>query len=332
MYFLTISIMKIFITGGTGFVGSHLVDFLLKFKNIEIHALTRNLKQLKWLRSRNVNLVEGDLFSFPSLPSDLDCVFHIAGVSKALKSEDYYTVNQKGTASLFQKLSLGYPNLKKVIHLSSLAAAGPCCDGKPVTENTEPFCVTPYGESKRLGEKEALKYKQNFSVIIVRVGPVFGPRDKDFLPYFKFINKGILPSLDSKSGLMSLCYIKDLVRALYLCMNKDLESGEIFHIADPRPYSWDELGMTIAKSLGKKPVKINPPRFLLRIVTALSELGSKINKNPSILNQDKLMEMNQEGWTTDTSKARKELGFETSYSLEQAVKETVNWYKDMNWL
>ncbi len=276
--------------------------------------------------------MEGDLFCLSSLPSGLDYVFHIAGVSKSIKTERYYTVNHEGTASLFQKLASLNPNLRKVIYLSSLAAAGPCRDGKIVTEKTQPFCVTPYGKSKRLGEKEALKYKKKFPVIIARVGPVFGPRDKDFLPYFKLINKGIFPSLDSKAGLMSMCYVKDLIRALYLCMTKDLKSGEIFHIADPHPYSWDDLGKTIAAALGKKPLKIDPPYLLIRTVTALSELSAKISKNPSILNHDKLTEMNQEAWITDTSKAKKELGFETQYSLEKAVKETVHWYKEQHWL
>jgi nucleoside-diphosphate-sugar epimerase len=324
--------MKIFITGGTGFIGSHFIDFLLKIKNIHIYALTRNLKKPKWLNGRNITFVEGNLFSLPPLPSDLDYFFHIAGLSKATKSENYYTVNQKGTASLFHKLSSENANPKKVVYLSSLAAAGPCCNGQIVTESKKPFCVTPYGKSKRLGEIEALQYKNKFPVVIIRVGPVFGPRDKDFLPYFKLINKGLLPSLDSKAGMMSLCYVKDLARALYFCIKKEVKSGEIFHIADPKPYSWDEFGMIVAKTLGKKPLKIKPPYLFLRLITGLSEIGAKISKNPTILNQDKLIEMNQEGWITDTSKAKKELGFETEYSLEQAVKETVQWYKEKNWL
>jgi dihydroflavonol-4-reductase len=324
--------MKIFITGGTGFIGSHLVDFLLKFENIKIYALTRSLKNLKWLKGRHLNLIEGTLFSLPSLPSDLDYVFHIAGVSKSIKTEKYYTVNQEGTASLFHKLSSENKSLKKAIYLSSLAAVGPCTGEKMVTENKDPFCVTPYGKSKYLGEKEALKYKDKFPIIIVRVGPVFGPRDKDFLSYFKLINKGIFPSLDSKSGLMSMCYVKDLVRALVLCMETDLKSGEIFHIADPHPFSWDEFGRIIAKALGKKMIKFNPPYLFLRILTALSEFYAKLTQNPSILTQDKLIEMSQGAWVTDTSKAKRELGFETKYSMEQAVQETINWYKEKNWL
>jgi len=324
--------MKIFVTGGTGFIGSHLVDFLLKFKNAQIYALTRNLSNPKWLRRRRIHLIEGTLLSLPPLPSDLDYVFHLAGVSKAIDSKKYYTVNQDGTASLFHKLSSETPCPKKVIFLSSLAAVGPCCKGKAVTEIKSPFCVTPYGKSKRLGEKEALKYKEKFTVIISRVGPVFGPRDRDFLPYFRLINKGLFPSLDSKSGLMSVCYVKDLVRALYLCMIKDIKSGEIFHIADPTPYSWDEFGKVVAKILRKKPIKINPPYLFLRILTWLSELNSKFTQNPTMLNQDKLIEMNQEGWITDTSKAKQELGFETEYSLEEAIKETIQWYKKKSWL
>ena len=97
--------MKAFVTGGTGFIGSHLVEALSRM-GIEVFALIRNPKKLKWLKGLNFHILKGDLFSIPSLPGNLDVVYHLAALTKATKAKDYYTVNQQGTASLFESLML----------------------------------------------------------------------------------------------------------------------------------------------------------------------------------------------------------------------------------
>jgi len=86
--------MKIFITGGTGFIGSQLIEHFLDQRNADIYVLVRNRKNLKWLEGLDLHILEGDLSSIPLLPSDLDFVFHIAGITKAIRSAYYYTVNQ----------------------------------------------------------------------------------------------------------------------------------------------------------------------------------------------------------------------------------------------
>ena len=242
--------MKAFITGSTGFVGSHLIDYLLAKKDVEIFALVRDQNNLKWLKGYDINVVEGNLFNIPDLPSDIDIVFHIAGLTLSSNLADYYTVNQLGTASLFQALISQYLQPKKVLCLSSLAASGPSQDGQPVKELSPAHPITPYGLSKLKGEGEALNYKDDFPLVILRATALFGPRDRDFLAYFKFIKRGILPGLRSRERHLSLCYIKDLVRAMDLAAHKDLQSGEIINIADPQPYSWDEFGEASGEGAG----------------------------------------------------------------------------------
>lgn len=323
--------MKILITGGTGFIGSHLIDFLMD-KGSEIHALVRDLDRLKWLEGLNIHLLKGDLFSIPPLPSDIDCVFHIAGLSKAINVADYYTVNQQGTASLFHSLHSQKISPKKIIYLSSIAASGPCLNREPVQESHQPHPLTPYGESKLLGEVEALKFKDVFPIVIIRVSAVFGPRDRDFLTYFKWIKKGILPSLASKQRLLSLCYIKDLTQAFYLCSQKELKSGEIFNIANPNPYRWDEIGEAAGQVMEKPLVKVKVPLPLVYFASLISEMGSKIRKNLNIINRDKFKEMKQEGWIANVEKAANELSFHPQYSLQEAIRQTINWYLRHNWL
>lgn len=324
--------MKIFITGGTGFIGSHLVDFLAARQDTEVYALVRDLNNLKWLEGLNINFLEGDLFTIPALPSDIDTIFHLAGSTKAHKSADYYTVNQEGTASLFQTLNIQGLTPKKIILLSSLAASGPCYQRKPVKESDVPYPVSPYGQSKLRGEKEALKHKGRFPIAIIRAGPVYGPRDKDFISYFKFIQMGILPKIGSTQQLFSACYVKDLVKAMHLVMEAELISGEIFNIADPHPYSWDEFGRTASQVLNKQLKSVRFPFFAAYLIALFSEISGKIRHKPSILSRDKFKEMKQEGWVIDTQKSVEKLSFYPDFTLLEGLQETLGWYLEHNWL
>jgi len=323
--------MKVLITGGTGFIGSHLTEFLLD-EGFEVLALVRDQNNLKWLKGLNIQLLKGDLLSIPSLPTDIDYVFHAAGLTKSYKISSYYTVNQQGTASLLKALCSQNIIPKRVIYLSSIAASGPSAAGK-ATKESDPACpITPYGKSKLMGEFEALKFKAVFPIVILRVAAAFGPRDRDFLTYFNLIKSGLLGSLGRKERLYSLCYIKDLIKALYLCTQKDVESGEIFNIAHHHPCSWDDIGRAAGKAMGKKLIKVNVPLPLVYSAALFSDLMTKINHKPAAMNRHKFKEMRQEGWIADTKKAEEELSFCAQYPLEEAIQETIEWYINNNWL
>ena len=324
--------MRALVTGGTGFIGSHLINHLLDEKNAEVYALVRDLKNLRWIDGLGIHLLNGDLFSIPSLPTDIDYVFHIAGITKARKLADYYTVNQHGTASLFQSLREQNCSPKKVFFLSSTAAAGPSSDGNPLTEDDDPHPVTAYGKSKLFGEKEVLKFKEDFPVVIIRVGAVYGPRDEDFLSYFKSIKKGILLSQASQESQYQLCYIKDLINSFDLCMQKELESGEIINIADPRHLTWDEFGKIAGEVLGKKQLTIRCPLFLLKAAALVWEGAAAITNKPSTFNRDKLKAIMQTSWFADIKKAERLLSFSPKYSLKEGLQETLAWYIDHGWL
>ncbi|MFC2165213.1 NAD-dependent epimerase/dehydratase family protein [Acidobacteriota bacterium] len=324
--------MKIFVTGGTGFIGSHLVDHFLNYKDTEIYALVRDINNLKWLSGLNLIPLKGDLLNLPALPSDIDYVFHIAGSIKAYKMDDYYTVNLQGTASIFQSLISQRILPKKVVYLSSLAASGPSKEGSPVHEDDEPRPVSPYGKSKLDGEIEALKFKERIPIVIPRVGAVYGPRDRSFVPYFKTIKKGILASIGSSKQLISLIYIKDLVQALELCIQKDTESGDIFHIADPQTYSSDEMGIVAAKIMDVKLKKIKFPVPLAYTAAVLFEIIGKITKNPGVFNRQRFQELKQAAWIADSTKAKELLNFTPQYSLQKGIEETINWYLEHDWL
>jgi dihydroflavonol-4-reductase len=324
--------MNTFVTGGTGFIGSHLIDALSSLSDMEIYALVRDLHKKKWLEGRDIHCLEGNLHRLPSLPDGIDYVFHLAGTTKAHKSADYYTVNQEGSASLFKTLaSLPRPP-RKVVVLSSLAAAGPSESGQAVKETDPARPLTPYGRSKLAGEAEALKYKDSLPLVIVRVGAVFGPRDRDFVTYFRFIRRGIMPSFGSPRHLMSLCYVKDLAAGLIKCLEATTPSGTIFNLGDPQPYSWDDFGRASGRILGKSPRTVHFPLPVVYLIAYLTEIWSKISRRPNILDRHKIQEIRQDAWVADIGRAREVLGFRAEFSLESALEETITWYKEQGWL
>jgi dihydroflavonol-4-reductase len=321
--------MKAFITGGTGFIGSHLVDLLLA-GDVEVYALVRNPEKERTFLKNKVRVLRGDLFSIPALPAGLDVVFHLAGKTRSLKSADYYTVNQQGTASLFRSLR-SLKERPKVVVLSSQAAAGPSDGHRPVLESDPPRPITHYGRSKLHGEEEALKFKDQFSVTIARASAVFGPLDRDFLAYFKMATRGILLSFqERKEG--SVIYVKDLAEALFLCARTGLPSGEIFNIANDGPHTWEDLGRAAAAALGKKCRRIKVPNGLIYLFTLLSEAGYHLTRNPGLFNRDKYRDLIQPGWLMDVKKAAEFLAFKPRYTLEQAVEETMAWYIAQKWI
>jgi len=323
---------KIFITGGTGFIGSHIVEHCSNNNDYEVYALVRDLDHPKWLKDLDIQYLKGDLFSIPKLPSDLNYIIHSAGCTKTNKLSDYDKINRDGTRSLFESLVSQRIAPQKIIYISSLGVTGPSLKDEPIKETQAPCPISPYAKSKLQGEEEALKFIDKFTVIILRPGGVFGPRDKDFLSLFKSIKRGILPAIDSNQRLASIIYVKDLVNAVELCLQKDIKSGEIFNVVNPQPYSWDEFGQITSQIFNKKLKKIIISYPVAFLIANFAQIAGKFRKNPSIIDKNKLRELNETCWVADCGKAITQLGFQPQYSLKEAIQETLNWYQEHGWL
>jgi dihydroflavonol-4-reductase len=326
--------LKAFITGATGFVGSHLVDKLLE-KNYEVYCLKRKTSSLQWLEGKNVKLVNGDLFSNDALEDvikDIDYIFHVAGVVKAINKEGFIKGNFESTKNLLEITAKVNPGIKKFIHISSLAACGPAPTKEPLTEDSPANPITTYGITKRQAEEEVLKYNDKFPVTIIRPPAVFGPRDAEILVYFKTFSKGLNSVIGFDVKWLSLNYVEDLSNAIVLAAENDIANGQIYFVCFDKDYNWTEIGDITSNILGKKAIKIRMPHSLVYSVGYLAELISTFSKKPATLNLEKCKDITQLRWICSNEKVKRDLGFEPMYSLEDSFKKTIDWYKEMKWI
>lgn len=326
--------MKAFITGATGFVGSHLVDKLLE-NNFEVYCLIRKTSNLRWLQNKNVKYVEGDLFSNEVLSDvikDMDYIFHVAGVVKSKTKEGFIKGNYLSTKNLLELTLKNNPNIKKFVHISSGAVCGPNPDDKPMSEEYEPKPRTTYGITKRMAEEEVLKYKDKFPVVIIRPPAVFGPRDTEILVYFKTFSKGLNSVIGFNEKYLSLIYVDDLVNGIILSAEKETKSGSIYFICSDKEYNWNDIGNITSELLDKKAIKVRVPHWIVYTVGAVAQFFSVFSKNAATLNIEKCFDITRKKWVFSNEKAKKELGFREQYTLEESFRKTIDWYKEMKWI
>lgn len=323
--------VKVLITGATGFIGSHLAEYLLR-RGDEVTCLARNRSRLRWLGGTGVRIIEGDCID-PDLgkriDEDFDWVFHLAGITKTLEVDEYYRVNGRGTANLGEILARSR-RAPRLVYLSSLAAAGPSSDENPVRESDPPQPVSHYGRSKLEGEKALAGLGGAIPWIIVRTPVIYGPRDRDLLFFFQLAKRRVALRLGGKR-VYSLCYVEDLVRGLHIAA-EHAKVGEIYYIAEPSPRSWDEISEAIAATLGVRPMTIPFPSTLLSVAGWAWEGIARLTGIPPLLNRDKACEMRQPYWICDPGKAARELGFTTSISLPTGTQRVAEWYQRYGWL
>lgn len=320
--------MKVLVTGATGFIGSFLVEALSR-KGYEVTCLIRKRSDIKWLSHLRLQYLEGDLAdtdSYAGKLGEFEYIFHLAGLTKADSARDFYHANAECTQKLVTAAAEMNPALKRFLHVSSLAAAGPSIDNRPLIEDAPCDPVSVYGKSKLEGERAVLTCRGMLPVTIVRPPAVYGPRDTDFLLVFKAVHNRLFPYWGKSS--YSLIYVEDLVQGMILAAEKKEAAEKVYYLADSRIYTNDDILAAMSSALGRKAFRLRLPRSIL---PALAVLLQKIQKK-GIINPDKIQEIRYPHWTCDPARAMKELGFHTETPLREGFNITADWYRKEKWL
>src|SRR5437867_3822980 len=241
--------VKAFVTGGTGFVGAHLVRALLE-RGDEVRCLVRNPAKagaLGW--SSAVELVRGDLDDARALRegcAGAEVVYHVAGRVSAPSPAAFMAANRDGTARVLEAAAVERP--RRLLYVSSLAAAGPTLPGQPIDESRPPAPVTPYGRSKLAAE--LLVRATPVPWTIVRPPTVYGERDRELFKLFKLARAAVVPVFGDGSQELSVIYAADLADALIAAATAQGSVGAVYYAAHPSVTTSRELVRAIARAVG----------------------------------------------------------------------------------
>ncbi|MEX0662006.1 MAG: NAD(P)-dependent oxidoreductase [Balneolaceae bacterium] len=324
--------MNAFVTGGTGFIGSHLVDALIAHNSFdEIRCLVRN--QEKWLEGSDYVKIKGDLHSINVIKEALDgvdIIFHLAGVVKAQTQQEYDYANVEATENIIRLAEK--TGIKKIVILSSLAAAGPS-DGHPKKESDSMKPISKYGESKKRMEKMIHRIAPiDMSITILRPPAVYGPREDQIFTLFKMMSKGFTPIVGNGfEPKLSIVYVQDVIQGIIKSSEQSKTGVHTYYISGDRITNWNEIKDISSTVLGKSSMSIKlKPEWVKKIAGVVETTASFFGTYP-VINREKANEMVLE-WTCSNEKAEKELNYIPDYSLEEGISRTLRWYKKHQWL
>lgn len=319
--------MKIFITGGTGFIGRHLVKALADAGHI-LYVLVRDRAKAAGFDQRdNIVQIEGEIGRVESygeiFAEPVDIVYHLAAISGQKWGSDeaeYHRINVEGTASL---LKVCRDQAKLFIFCSSINAI-----------QTNGFLRDPYGKSKWQAEQLVEAAGQTgMRTVIMRPAVVYGPGALEgmIVRFCQLMKQGKFLRIGSGNNIIPLVYIDDLIEVLLRAANLQT-SGQVYEIIGPERLTLSEIIKQIAADLGVKPRSFGVPIPLARLAAFLFELIFGIIHREPLLTQHRVDVIISHRPHLDSQKAERELGYAPRVHFEQGLATTIEWYQRQGYL
>lgn len=321
--------MKVLVTGGTGFVGSHLIDHLLD-RNVTVTALVRSPARAASLERRGVTLVEGDLANRSALEravQDQATIYHVAALTGAVNEAELMDANRDGTARLVEA-AVGAGTVARFLLVSSAAAGGPALLGIPKRDTSSDRPLTMYGRSKLAAEDVVRASALPWTIL--RPPAVYGPRDTaNFLAIFRAIARfGVAPVFGNGAQELSLIHVSDLANACIVGANCPESLRKVWYVNHPSPVTTRELIRAIASQVGRS-VRILPlPDWAARGALQVTGTWARLARRKTILHADKVHEFLADAWTGDPTPFTDSCGWRAGFSLEQGLADTARWYRE----
>ena len=333
--------MKALVTGGTGFVGSHVVEALVA-RGDRVTCLVRSPRKAAGLfpTGAPIEFILGQLADERALEraaKDADVIFHVAGLTGARRGANLLAVNRDGTARVLAAARRTAPRLTRFMYVSSMSAAGPSRFGEQRKESDPSAPVSAYGRSKLAAEDEVRR--SNLPWTIVRPPSVYGPRDREFLRLFRLAAGGIVPALGSPAQELSFVHARDLAAAL-LAATAPACAGRTYYASHPEVVTARDtvLAMQLAvarvrrRSMKRPARMIQIPPALGRIALWASAAGAALMGRDAVLNPDKLSEFRAEGWACRPAALERDTGWRAALAAREGFLDTAEWYVQHRWL
>jgi len=301
--------MKLAITGGTGFVGSHLIDVVLAAGH-EVKALTRREQPPR----EGVQWISGDLHdrdALERLVGDADAVIHVAGVISGQSAAAFEKGNVAGTLAMLAAATAG--GVRRFVHVSSLAAREPN--------------LSLYGASK--AKAEELVHGSGLDWAIVRPPAVYGPGDKETLELFRMAKLGVM--LMPPRGRVSVIHVDDLARLLLALAAYSAPSNILIEEDDGKPSGWThrEFARALGAAVGTKPAVVSSPGILLRLAARADQL---FRREKAKLTVDRAAYFSHRNWVVEPKRAAPPGLWKPQIDTRQGLSDTAAWYREQHWL
>lgn len=317
------------VTGATGFVGSHLLDALLE-GGARPRLLVRDPSRLPERARAHAETVLGDLDDHDALArlvSGCGGVIHLAALVRAASAAHFDRANRVGTENLVRALREHAP-LARLVHLSSLAAAGPSEDPEGCRPEDPPRPVSAYGRSKLAGE--AAVRAHGGGLVILRPPAIYGPRDTDVLQFFRLAARGVVP-IPWGERWLTVAYVADVVRGILAAL-AGAGDGRVLNLGEPAPRTLRSLVGALAEAGGVRARCVGLPPVVVKAAGLGGDLLQLLGMHGVAMASDKARELLARHWSARTSESLAVLGLEGFVPFDAGAAATWTWYRDHGWV
>ena len=326
--------MKVLLTGASGFVGSHILDSLRR-RGLATALLLRPSSNKRFIEPHlpDVEVRPGSIGDPESLRQAMPGITHVihcAGAIKAGRAAEFYEVNQAGTRNMVAAINGQGGQVRRLVHISSLAVAGPAVPEKPAREDAAPAPVSEYGKSKLAAELEVRNHCRA-EYVILRPPAVYGPRDMEFLRLFRTVKSHLLPKF-GRAQPCSLVFVRDLAETVAGCLDLPAASGKTYFVASREVVTGQVIAEEVAAQMKVWTLPLPLPAALWWPICLARELWSRLTGRSNVLSLQKLAELRAPGWVCDPTRLERETGCVCATTLKAGVAETLSWYRQHNWL
>ena len=338
--------MRVLVTGGSGFLGSHVAEQLVD-EGHEVRCLVRRSSKIEHLqdlartalkqgKGAKLELADGaidDAATLPDAVRGVDAIIHCAGVVKAKTWDDFLRVNARGAVDLAQAAVAHAPGLTRFVHVSTAGVMGPGKKGEPHKPDGPTNPVTQYSRSKLEGEEALRKMASELPLTVIRPPAIYGPRDQEILAFFQAIRRmrtGV--RLGTSMQSVSLVYGADAADACVRAASHHVDSGNVYFVEDGVVHSYESMAETIAAAYGFRLLGTpSLPKSIVGLAARASEAFGKVTDRTMMFNRDKLGELLMEHFTVDSTSTRADLGWSPKVDFRQGAERTAKWYREHGW-
>ncbi len=327
--------MRVLVTGGSGFLGSHVAEQLARAGHT-VRALVRRSSNRKFLETLpGVEFAEGSVEDAArveeAMKGGIDAVIHSAGLVKARGESEFWATNVDGTRNIFEAAKKHAPGLKRLVFVSSLEVSGPAEDGRPVPISQE-TPMSAYGRSKLEAERFLKSHKDELPITILRPTAVYGPRDNEMVEVFRSVSRGVLPISGDGSAKLTFIYGPDCAAACIRAIDANVPSGAAYFISDGEIYVQKDAKVGVEAAHGKRAsVRLGVPFPVLDAVAAGVEVYGKMRNKAVMLTREKAKVI-RKSWVCGIDETTRDLGWKPETMWREGTKLTADWYKREGWL